>query len=75
MKFLVINGVNLNLTGKREKGVYGSASLDEINDKIAAYCTANGDGVEFYQIRSKLPPSASCYRYTGEASRSCTWLR
>ena len=32
-------------------------------------------GVELYQIRSKLPPSASCYRYTGEASRSCTWLR
>ena len=49
MKFLVINGVNLNLTGKREKGVYGSASLDEINDKIAAYCAANGDSVDFYQ--------------------------
>ena len=49
MKFLVMNGVNLNLTGKREKGVYGSASLDEINEKIAAYCAANGDSVEFYQ--------------------------
>ena len=49
MKFLVMNGVNLNLTGKREKGVYGSASLDEINEKITAYCTANGDSVEFYQ--------------------------
>ena len=49
MKFLVINGVNLNLTGKREKGVYGSASLDEINEKIAAYCAQNGDSVDFYQ--------------------------
>ena len=49
MKFLVINGVNLNLTGKREKGVYGSASLDEINEKIAAYCAANGDQADFYQ--------------------------
>lgn len=49
MKFLIINGVNLNLTGKREKGVYGSASLDEINAKIAAYCAANGDSVGFYQ--------------------------
>ena len=49
MKFLVINGVNLNLTGKREKGVYGSASLDEINETIAAYCTANGDSADFYQ--------------------------
>ena len=49
MKFLVINGVNLNLTGKREKGVYGTASLDEINEKIAAFCAANGDEAAFYQ--------------------------
>ena len=49
MEFLVINGVNLNLTGKREKGVYGTATLEEINDKIAAYCKATGDGVSFYQ--------------------------
>ena len=49
MKFLVINGVNLNLTGKREKGVYGTATLEEINAKIAAFCAANGDEAEFYQ--------------------------
>ncbi|MBQ8323445.1 MAG: type II 3-dehydroquinate dehydratase [Clostridia bacterium] len=49
MKFLVINGVNLNLTGKREKGVYGTATLEEINEKIAAYCKKNGDEVCFYQ--------------------------
>ena len=49
MKFLVINGVNLNLTGKREQSVYGTETLDDINAKIAAYCKANGDGVDFYQ--------------------------
>ena len=49
MKFLVINGVNLNLTGKREKGVYGAAGLDEINAKISAFCKGNGDEVSFYQ--------------------------
>ena len=49
MKFLIINGVNLNLTGKREKGVYGTQTLDEINAKIAAFCAANGDETEFYQ--------------------------
>ena len=49
MKFLVMNGVNLNLTGKRDQGVYGTATLDEINEKIAAFCKANGDDVEFYQ--------------------------
>ena len=49
MKFLIINGVNLNLTGLREKSVYGAATLDEINEKIAAFAKANGDGVDFYQ--------------------------
>ena len=49
MKFLVINGVNLNLTGKREKGVYGTATLEDINAKISAFCAANGDEAEFYQ--------------------------
>ena len=49
MKFLVINGVNLNLTGLREKSVYGAESLEEINGKIAAFATANGDSVDFYQ--------------------------
>lgn len=49
MKFLIINGVNLNLTGKREKGVYGAASLEEINAKIAEYCAKNGDEAAFYQ--------------------------
>lgn len=49
MKFLVINGVNLNLTGKREQGVYGTQTLADINEKITAYCQANGDEVCFYQ--------------------------
>lgn len=49
MKFLVVNGVNLNLTGKREQSVYGTQTLEQINEKIAAFCTANGDEAEFYQ--------------------------
>ena len=49
MKFLVINGVNLNLTGLREKHIYGSLSLNEINEKIARFCEENGDKVEFFQ--------------------------
>ena len=49
MKFLIINGVNLNLTGKREKGVYGTETLEELNEKIAAYCQNGGDEVAFYQ--------------------------
>lgn len=47
MKFLFLNGVNLNMTGVREKGVYGTKTLDEINAEIAAYF--KGDVCEFFQ--------------------------
>lgn len=47
MKILFINGVNLNMTGRREKGVYGTQTLDEINADIAA--ALKGVDCEFYQ--------------------------
>lgn len=49
MKLLVLNGVNLNMTGRREPGVYGSESLDDINAQIAAFCKARGADCEFFQ--------------------------
>ena len=49
MKFLVINGVNLNLTGLREKEIYGTKTLDGINAEIAAVAYENGDEIEFFQ--------------------------
>ncbi len=51
MKLLFINGVNLNMTGVREKGVYGTATLDEINKQIAAHL--KNDKCEFYQSNSE----------------------
>jgi len=33
----------------REKGVYGTKTLAQINDEITAYCQRNGDEVSFYQ--------------------------
>ena len=47
MKFLFVNGVNLNMTGVREKGVYGVETLDEINAQIADHFP--DDECLFYQ--------------------------
>ncbi len=49
MKFLVLNGVNLNLTGRREKDVYGGETLEEINREIEAFVEGKGHRVDFIQ--------------------------
>ncbi len=47
MKLLFINGVNLNMTGVRERTVYGAQTLEQINAEIAAHF--NGDECVFLQ--------------------------
>ena len=37
MKILVLNGINLCMTGKRDTSVYGTASLDDINKGLKAW--------------------------------------
>ena len=49
MKFLVLNGVNLNLTGRRERGVYGEETLGSINAELAAFAAAHGHSADFFQ--------------------------
>lgn len=49
MKVLIINGPNLNLTGERDQGHYGSETLEVINAQIAAEAAAKGAEVEFFQ--------------------------
>lgn len=46
---LVIHGPNLNMLGKREKGIYGTATLDEINSELAAEGEKLGLTVETFQ--------------------------
>ncbi|MBQ2791700.1 MAG: type II 3-dehydroquinate dehydratase [Oscillospiraceae bacterium] len=41
-KLLVIHGPNINLTGIREPGVYGSETIDQINREIESYCEKEG---------------------------------
>ena len=47
MKLLFINGVNLNMTGEREKSVYGGQTLAEINEESKKHFS--DDECEFFQ--------------------------
>lgn len=49
MNIVIINGPNLNLLGKREPGVYGTDSLDFIEQEIAAEAKTLGVDIDFFQ--------------------------
>ncbi len=53
MKILVINGPNLNLLGEREPDIYGSESLQAINDDIAMRAHSMGHELSFFQSNSE----------------------
>lgn len=48
-KLLILNGPNLNMTGRREPEIYGSETLDDINASIKTYASAMGFSCDFYQ--------------------------
>ena len=49
MKFLVINGPNLNLLGKREPGVYGENTYEALCDRLRSFAAAHGSTAECFQ--------------------------
>jgi 3-dehydroquinate dehydratase-2 len=52
-KVLVIHGPNLNLLGKREKNIYGTKSLKDINKGISALASELGIDVKVIQLNSE----------------------
>lgn len=48
-KYLVINGVNLNMLGVREPGIYGDATLCDLETRLTKKAKTLGVSVDFYQ--------------------------
>ncbi len=48
-KILVIHGPNLNLLGTREPEIYGSLTLEEINQRLQAYAAEKGIKIRTFQ--------------------------
>ena len=51
--FLVIHGPNLNLLGQREPDVYGTTTLDEINQQIEEFAESIGHQLTSYQSNAE----------------------
>ena len=52
-KILVLHGPNLNLLGKREPKIYGSDSLQDVNDRLQEQCSAAGHELDALQSNSE----------------------
>ena len=48
-RFLILNGPNINMLGKRDSNIYGAKTMDEINDQLAELGTSLGVETVFYQ--------------------------
>ena len=53
MKFLVLNGPNLNLLGEREPEVYGTTTLAEIDARLADLAKAQGHELSCFQSNAE----------------------
>ena len=47
--FLIINGPNLNLLGRRDTDIYGSTTLEEIEESLTKRAAEIGSTVVFFQ--------------------------
>ena len=49
MKFLIINGPNLNMLGVREPRIYGSNTYQDLVEYVSDFCAQRGVETEFVQ--------------------------
>ena len=48
-RFLILNGPNINMLGRRDPTIYGSKTLEEVNREISRVAGGLGVEVEFFQ--------------------------
>jgi 3-dehydroquinate dehydratase-2 len=53
VNILVLHGPNLNLLGQREPEVYGTTTLDEINQHIVQFAGNAGHVLEYFQSNAE----------------------
>ena len=67
MKILVLNGINLNMFGKREPGVYGTTTLAEIDAQLQTLAAELGVTLESFQTNHEAEICERIHRAVGDA--------
>jgi len=52
-RILILHGPNLNLLGEREPEIYGSMTLEELNQKLASFAEKEGCKLRIHQSNSE----------------------
>jgi 3-dehydroquinate dehydratase II len=66
MKFLVLNGINLNMFGKRDPKQYGTTTLSQIDEQLLALGAELGVEVECFQTNFEGEMAERIHRAHGE---------
>ena len=66
MKFLVLNGINLNMFGKRDPKQYGTTTLAQIDEQLLALGVDLGVEVECFQTNFEGEMAERIHRAHGE---------
>ncbi|MDN5844012.1 MAG: type II 3-dehydroquinate dehydratase [Alcaligenaceae bacterium] len=66
MNILTLNGINLNMFGKRDPGQYGTVTLAQIDERLKALGTELGAEVECFQTNSEAAMCERIHQAVGE---------
>ncbi len=85
MKILVLHGANLNMLGRREPEIYGSNTLDQINQQLSqdamesgaklTFCQSNHEGILIdaihaaFQVQHGILINPAAFTHTSVALR------
>ena len=70
MKILVLNGINLNMFGKRDPAQYGTITLAEIDNQVKALGKELGAEVECFQTNFEGAMVERIHAAHGDATRA-----
>lgn len=66
MNILVLNGINLNMFGKRDPAQYGTITLSQIDERLKALGAELGAKVECFQTNSEADMCQRIHQAVGE---------